>query len=258
MNIKIIFLVAERDLRLINQQKAFMTMRWIWFFVQVAVFGYALANLVSPSYYYYKEYYTIGIYVVTLYSSSITIAYEILEEAESGVVDYLLSLPITRKELELGRSIGGGLRGLIITLPPFITALYLVGIADPILLIEAGISIFLLSFGVAGLGITLASTLKSGDKTDIILGMMDAFIARLSTVFYPIQAITKSNPVYGILARVNPLTYAADVLRAALLVPQGIPLDPIMGIVILLAFAIGTTTLAILFYERNLEGGGWT
>jgi ABC-2 type transport system permease protein len=256
MKIKNIFLVAERDFRLISQQKAFIVVRWFWYFVQVAVFGYALASLVSvPN---YKDYYTTGIYIVTLYSSSITIAYEILEEAEDGIVDYLLSLPISRKELEIGRSIGGGLRGFAVTLPPFITTLYLVGIKDPIFLIEAGISLFLLSFGVAGLGITLASGLKSGDKTDIILGMIDAFVARLSTVFYPLDAIVRSNPVYGTLAQLNPLTYAADVLRAALSVPTGISLDPIMSIVILLTFAIGTTTLAVLFYERNLEGGGWT
>ncbi len=256
MNIRNIFLVAERDFRLISQQKAFIVVRWIWYFVQVAIFGYALASLVSLP--HYREYYATGIYIVTLYSSSITIAYEILEEAEDGIVDYLLSLPISRKELELGRSIGGGLRGLAITLPPFITTLYLVGVSDPLLLIEAGISLFLLSFGVAGLGITLASGLKSGDKTDIILGMIDAFVARLSTVFYPLEAISKSSPIYGTLAQLNPLTYAADVLRAALLIPPGISLDPIMSIIILLAFAVGTTSLAVVFYERNLEGGGWT
>jgi ABC-2 type transport system permease protein len=219
--------------------------------MQVIIFGLAISFLVTVENYFY--YYAAGIYVATLYSTSMFVAFDIAEEAEHGVVDYLLSLPINRKVLIIGRGIGGGIRSILATAPPLIFTLYLIGIKSPVILLEAFIGLLLLSFGIAGLGITIVSLLKSGDKTDILLGALDAFIIRLSTVFYPKAFMP---PAYSYAAEYNPLTHASDLFRWGLgIFAEG---DPTYSLVILIAFTIFTTSIGVYLYEKRMEGGGWT
>jgi ABC-2 type transport system permease protein len=138
--------------------------------------------------------------------------------------------------------------------PPLIFTLLLIGVRDPYVLINAVISLFLLSFGVAGLGITIVSMLKSSDKTDILLGAIDAFIIRLSTVFYPKAFMPAA---YSAVAVVNPLTHAAELFRLGLGIPSG-EFDPIFSTVMLLAFALSMTSFGVYLYEKRMEGGGWS
>ncbi len=246
-----LFLVIERDLRMIIQYKLFLILRWLWYFLQVLIFGLAISSLVVVENYYF--YYAAGIYVATLYSTAMFVAFDIAEEAEHGVVDYLLSLPINRRLLIIGRAIGGGLRSILATVPPLIFTLILIGVTDPIVFIEALLGLLLLSFGVAGLGITIVSLLKSGDKTDILLGALDAFMIRLSTVFYPRAFMP---PYYSGAAAINPLTHASELFRYGLGI--GVEGDPIYSMVILIAFMVSMTTFGIYLYEKRMEGGGWT
>lgn len=244
-------LVVERDLRMILQYKLFLVLRWFWFFMQVVIFGLAISSLVVVS--DYINYYAAGIYVATLYSTSMFIAFDIQEEAEHGVVDYLLSLPINRRVLIIGRAIGGGLRSILATLPPLIFVLFLIGVRDAYTLASASIGLLLLSFGMAGLAITIVSILKSGDKVDILLGAIDAFIIRLSTVFYPRAFMP---PSYSAISVFNPLTHASELFRWGLGLPsEG---DPLFSLFILFGFMVSMTTVGILLYERRMEGGGWT
>ncbi len=246
-----LLLVIERDVRMIIQYKLFLIIRWLWYFLQVTIFGLAISYLVVVENYLF--YYAAGIYVATLYSTAMFVAFDISEEAEHGFVDYLLSLPIDRRVLIVGRAIGGGIRSFLATIPPLLFTLYLIGVRDIPILIEASIGLLLLSFGVAGLGISIVSFLKSGDKTDILLGAIDAFIIRLSTVFYPKAFMP---PFYSAPAAVNPLTHAAELFRWGLgIQSEG---DPIFSFVILLAFMIAMTTTGIYLYEKRMEGGGWT
>ena len=86
-------------------------MRAIWFVSQIALFGLIASRMMSvPNYF---QYYVAGLSVMTLYSAAIFIGFDIYEEAEHGVFEYMLSLPVSRRQLVVGRSIGGGLRSFI-------------------------------------------------------------------------------------------------------------------------------------------------
>lgn len=252
MELRQLLLIIERDIRMLTQYKMFLILRWLWFFIQVAIFGIAISFLIGIDEYF--KYYAAGIYVATLYSSAMFVAYDIMEEAEHGVIDYLLSLPIHRRTLEIGRALGGGIRSILATAPPLIFTLILVGIRDILTLGEALIGLFLMSFGVAGLGITIVSILKSSDKTDILLGAMDAFIIRLSTIFYPRNFMPT---VYSLAASLNPLTYTSDLFRWGLGITFS-EIDPMFSLVMLLAFALSMTSFGVYLYEKRMEGGGWT
>jgi len=195
---------------------------------------------------------------MTLYSAAIFIGFDIYEEAEHGVFEYLLSLPVTRRQLVLGRSIGGGLRAFIYVGPLIGVALYTIGAINPVNFLVALFSLFLFSFGVSGMSITLAVMIKSSDRFDILMGVLDALIIRLSTAMYPLAIVQEANPFYGGLATFNPVTFAADLFRwgtgIETIVTLENPLMPLLGIV---AFFAVFSFVGIILYEKRIEGGGW-
>ncbi len=247
-----LLLVIERDFREFLQYKGILLMRWFFVLVQIGLFGLIISQLVIvPNYF---EYYATGVMVMTLYSVAIFIGYAIYEEADSGVVEYLLSLPLKRTELVIGRSIAGGLRSLVHMAPMILILMIAFGITSPANYLFAFASLFFFAFGVSGLSITMAVSLKSGDRFDIIMGVLDAFIVRLSTAMYPRTFMPE--PI-ATIAAINPLTYASDLFRWLLGMNTAVLSDPIVSISILAIFITTFNLIGVIVYERTLEGGGW-
>jgi ABC-2 type transport system permease protein len=251
--------VIERDVRLFFQYRFLIIMRAIWFVSQVALFGLIASQMINtnkvPDYF---QYYVGGLSVMTLYSTAIFIGFDIYEEAEHGVFEYLLSMPVSRRELVLGRSIGGGLRAFIYVGPLMAISLLVMGSINPISFMVALLALFLFSFGISGMSIAIAVLIKSSDRFDIFMGVLDALIVRLSTTMYPLAIVTQGNQVYGLAASINPLSYASDLFRWGTGIEKIItiqnPLLPFLGIVVFFGIF---TLLGVTIYERMIEGGGW-
>ena len=245
--------MVERDIRLFFQYKFLIILRAIWFISQIVLFGLIASRMMTvPNYF---QYYVAGLSVMTLYSAAIFIGFDIYEEAEHGVFEYLLSLPVSRRQLVVGRSIGGGLRSFIYVGPLIAVSLYVIGSINPLNFLVSLFALFLFSFGVSGMSITIAVIIKSSDRFDILMGVLDALIIRLSTAMYPLAVVQAANPLYGGVSSFNPVTYAADLFRwGAAIVVLDNPLLPLLGII---AFFSLFTFVGIIIYERRIEGGGW-
>lgn len=195
---------------------------------------------------------------MTLYSTAMFIGFDIYEEAEHGVFEYLLSLPVSRRQLVLGRSIGGGLRAFIYVGPLIGVALFVIGAINPINFLIALFSLFLFAFGVSGMSITIAVLIKSSDRFDILMGVLDALIVRLSTAMYPLAIVQQANPFYGGLSQFNPVTFASDLFRwgtgIEAIMTLSNPLLSLLGIIIFFSFF---TFIGIVIYDKRIEGGGW-
>ena len=206
----------------------------------------------------YFRYYVSGLSIMTLYSAAIFIGFDIYEEADHGVFEYLLSLPVSRRQLVLGRSIGGGLRSFIYVGPLIGVSLYVIGAINPLNFLIALFALFLFSFGVSGMSITIAVMIKSSYRFDILMGVLDALIVRLSTAMYPLAIVQSANPLYGGVASFNPITFAADLFRwgtgLETITTLDNPLIPLLGVI---AFFAVFTFVGVMIYERRIEGGGW-
>jgi len=261
MGLKKLWLVVERDLRMFIQYKFLLIMRGIWFVTQIALFGIIVNKMVQTAAaavdINYFNYYVAGVTIITLYSTAMFIGYDIFEEAEHGVFEYLLTLPVSRKELVLGRSIGGGLRSFVYVGPLMVIVLLILGVSNPLYLLVALAAMFLFAFGVSGMSITLAVAMKSGDKYDILTGVLDALIVRLSTTMYPTFYMQKAMPAYATVAEFNPLTYAADLFRWGTGVEGVLQFSPLAGVFGLFIFFFAFTFVGVVFYEKRLEGGNW-
>jgi len=261
VGLKKLWLVIERDLRMFFQYKFLLIMRGIWFVAQVALFGLIVNKMVQAAAaeagISYFQFYVAGVTIITLYSTAMFIGYDIFEEAEHGVFEYLLTLPVSRRELVLGRSIGGGLRSFIYVGPLLAVVLFILGVSNPFYLLVALAAMFLFAFGVSGMSITLAVAMKSGDKYDILIGVLDALIVRLSTTMYPTLYLQRAMPAYATVAEFNPLTYAADLFRWGTGVEGALQFSPLVGVFGLFIFFFAFTLVGVVFYERRLEGGNW-
>jgi ABC-2 type transport system permease protein len=230
-------------------------MRAIWFVSQIALFGLIASRMISVPNVDYFRYYVAGLSIMTLYSAAIFIGFDIYEEAEHGVFEYLLSLPVSRRQLVLGRSIGGGLRSFIYVGPLIALSLYVIGTVNPLGFLLSLFALFLFAFGVSGFSITMAVTIKSSDRFDILMGVLDALIVRLSTAMYPLTIVQATNPLYGSIASFNPVTFASDLFRwGTNIITLDNPLLPLLGIVAFFSFF---TFVGIIIYDRRIEGGGW-
>ena len=105
-----------------------------------------------------------------------------------------------------------------------------------------------ISFGITGLSITVAVSVRNANRFDVVLALIELAIARASTALYPIAFM----PSYvAALAPFSPVSFAADSTRAALI---GASLD-LVSLAGLVAFVVIFLGLGAAFYFRRVEGG---
>src|SRR5207302_554629 len=149
-------------------------------------FAFLISGLIHIPGLNFFEYYAVGSVVATIASISFVIGYDIFEEAEEGVLDYLLTLPIARRQFIIGRALGGAMRAIIYTIPMFVIVAFVWGFNQPLSILTALVSLFLLAFGVTGMSITVAVSVKSANRFDVVLALLELAVSRGSTALYPI------------------------------------------------------------------------
>src|SRR5207247_9536268 len=90
--------------------------------------------------------YAVGAVVSTVASISFIIGYDIFEEAEEGLLDYLLTLPIPRREFIIGRAFVGAVRSMIYTIPMFVIVAVVENFANSISLLGSVLALSLFAF----------------------------------------------------------------------------------------------------------------
>ena len=236
----LVFQMARRDIEVLFRTPWIIISRGLAFIIQLFVFATLISRLVSVSGFF--QYYAVGSIISMVASISFIIGYDIFEEAEEGVLDYLLTLPVSRRQFIIGRALGGAIRALIYVTPMFAVVAIIEGFAQPASLAAAMAYLFLLAFGVTGLSITVAVSVRSANRFDVLA------IVRASTALYPISFM----PSYvASIAPFSPVSFASNGARSLLLGP-GLDLSTLAG---LLAFVVVFLGLGAAFYFRKLEGG---
>jgi ABC-type multidrug transport system permease subunit len=98
------------------------------------------------------------------------------------------------------------------------------------------------------MSITVAVSVKSANRFDVILALLELAVSRGSTALYPIAFM----PFYvSLFAPFSPVSFAADTARMSLV---GFTLD-LPAIAGLVGFVVIFLGLGAAFYFRRLEGG---
>lgn len=268
--LKNMLVVAQWDLIKLKNQRIFLAMRLAWFTIQVLVFARAISYIVKQAvseiigvdYYYF---YVLGVYTSLLYSTGISRGYIIADEFDDGIVEYHLSLPVKRSVLAIGRVLGSALSAVIFTTPMILVIMLALYFSKPFTLSPLSItamvlSIMAFSIGVVSFVVLLVMKVRSTDATDILLGVIDAFLVRLSTVFYPLPVVEASGiQPYYVAVLVNPISHMTDFLRVLVFPEYELVLKYGLhaSLLYVLGLAMGLLILAVEYFEKRLEAGGW-
>lgn len=257
---KAILHVLEHDLRNFFRYKwwlvGLISMNLADLFIMAIVYNRMLSSAIIEQIKSYFNFFAPGLTVTGLFASAFMIGREINMERRREIHHYMLSLPMTRLELAIGRVLSGGLRGMIYMSPLLLTCFIFLGFPTvwQFLLILA--VLFLLAIGIAGLSIAIAVSTSSLEKFITARGLVYYTLFFCSSVFYPLSLIQdlgrdgKFPMVLVTLAEVNPLSNGSDMIRSFLL--GNPPFSPTM-ILSVLVFSLVFTLSAAFAYIKIIE-----
>jgi ABC-2 type transport system permease protein len=164
-----------------------------------------------------------GILAMTVLFTSVFSAISILWDREFGFLKEVLVSPVPRSSVAVGKVLGGAttacLQGAILMVLAFFP--YFLGFSwDTLIKMVALIPILIiLSFGLTAVGVAIAANLKSFEAFPLLMNLLLLPLFFLSGAMFPLQGL----PGWmDFLTKINPLSYAVDMLRGISL--KGIPI----------------------------------
>lgn len=247
-----LFVIAKRDIRTFFMNFYGVGFRTVYNLFYILIFAFVLQRVVSSNLtggLNYFQYFALGATVISLFGASYMIGRDVYWDRETGFLNYLLTLPISRTDIVLGRSLGGAVRSVLNMLPLYFIALFFVPSTFSNV-IACILLLFVFSFGLCGLGILLSTTIRHEDKWRLATRLLESLLIRSSTAMYPIFAM----PIWlQVFTRINPVTYASDSTRA--ITTQSLPDVPLGDVFIVLLFSALVGVLGAAIYSRKVEGG---
>jgi ABC-2 type transport system permease protein len=225
-------------------------------FIMAIVYNQMLSPDVLPKDSSYFNFFAPGLAVTGLFASAFMIGREVNMERRREVHHYMLSLPMKRMELAIGRVLSGGLRGMIYMSPLLLTCFIFLGFPTVWQLLAILGVLFLLAVGISGLSIAIAVSTSSLEKFITARGLVYYTLFFCSSVFYPLSLIEglgtegKFPAILVTLAEVNPLSGASDMIRSFLL---GYPPFSYTSILYVVVFSAIFTFSAAFAYIKILE-----
>ncbi len=196
----------------------------------------------------YKQFMFPGILGMTVLFAGVFASVSIVWDREFGFLKEMLVAPVPTWTIALGKVISGATiaafqGGLMLLLAPF------AGIhISPLLVLELLPMMFLVAFSMTGMGILVATRLKSMQGFQMVMNffMMPMFF--ISGAMFPL----KNAPQWlDTLSRIDPLTYGVDAMRAILLpgFASRYPLTLDIAVVALLSAAM--ITISVTAFSRQ-------
>jgi ABC-2 type transport system permease protein len=205
--------------------------------------------------YDFSEFFFPGILGLSVTTMALSATMSIVWDREFGFLKEILVSPVPRAYIALGKILGGASTALIEGALLLLATPYL-GINFSLKLFCCGLGIiFLIAYGMAGLGIVLASRIKRTESFTVVLQIIIAPMVFLSGAFFPIN----NSPAWMLtLSKYNPLTYGINSLRWITL-SHTLPIQTInhlttnsfafsLGVCVL--FDIAITILAIQLFKK--------
>jgi len=258
--VKAILHIVEHDFRNFFRYKwwlvGLVSMNLADLFIMAIVYNRMLSIAVAQEIKSYFDFFAPGLAVTGLFASAFMIGREVNMERRREVHQYMLSLPMTRMELAIGRVLSGGLRGMVYMSPLLLTCFAFLGFPtlEELLLILP--ILFLLAIGISGLSIAIAVSTSSLEKFITARGLVYYTLFFCSSVFYPLSLIQRLGQegkfpmVLVILAEVNPLSSGSDLIRSFLLGSPSFSVNMILNV---LVFSTIFTFSAAIAYIKIIQ-----
>jgi ABC-2 type transport system permease protein len=166
-----------------------------------------------------------GIVAMTVLTSSLFAGVSVVWDREFGFLREILVAPIGRTGIVLGKAFGATFTALLQVLIILLLAPLLDVALSPQIVLGLVPMVVILSLGLSGLGIMIASFMTSQQGFQLVVQLLIFPLIFLAGVFFPINNL----PLWmEIISKLNPLTYGVDAIRQIFLGSQ-----PALGVSVL-------------------------
>jgi len=222
-----------------------------WFLIGSGLSG-SFRHPSAPPEINYLEYFFPGTIVLIILFTSIFSTISIIEDRREGFLQSVIVAPVARSSIAMGKILGGTmlsvLQGIILLiLTPFI-GIHL-SILSVLLII---LVLFIISFGLTGLGFTIAWRMDSTQGFHAIMNLFLIPLWLLSGALFPSSGAA---PWLEKIMMVNPLSYGIALLRQVLYLRETnvtqelLPLSLNLGITII--FSLLMFVISILMVRKQ-------
>ena len=157
-----------------------------------------------------------GIIAMTVVTSSLLAGTSIVADRERGFLREILVAPLTRFGIIVGKALGGSVTATCQAVIMLLVGPFLGLEIDLYLILKLLPCLFLLSISLSGLGILVATKIRSQQTFQVLLQIMIFPLIFMAGVFFPVEGA----PAWlKILAKLNPLTYGVDAVRQIFITP---------------------------------------
>lgn len=194
----------------------------------------------------YKAFIFPGIIGQTVLFTAVFSGVSVIIDRQYGFLKEILVAPISRPSIVFGKALGISttalIQGLILLLLSFLVGIQM----TPEIFFPSAVVILLISLGLSGLGLLIASFTDSMEGFNLILSFIVLPIFLLSGALFP---VTNLPSWLQVAVYLDPLTYGVDALRAIILKTSVLPLYVDVAVVTL--FALVMVLLSALMFSRR-------
>lgn len=197
---------------------------------------------------HYLDYFYPGALIMIVLFTSIFTMMSVIEDRKEGFLLSVLTAPVPRSAIVLGKVLGGttlsAIQGLI-----FLIFAPLVGVhMTPVSFLLIVLTVFLVSFALTALGFAIAWPMDSSQAFHAIINLFLIPLWLLSGALFPLSG---ASGWLKILMEINPLTYGVEALRILLYpdAPASFSLSASMATLIL--FTLVMFGLAFVMVNRR-------
>ncbi len=198
----------------------------------------------------YLQYFFPGTVIMVVLFTAIFSTISVIEDRREGFLQSVMAAPVPRSSVALGKILGGStlafMQGLL-----FLALAPLLGLRFPFSsALFAAFVLFLIAFGLTGLGFAIAWRMDSTQGFHAVMNLFLMPMWFLSGTLFPLDGV----PVWlKAVMLVNPLTYGVAALRAALF-PSAAPEFPtVVCVTVTLFFCWLMLTLSIFLVRKPLN-----
>lgn len=199
----------------------------------------------------YIEYITPGIIMLTAIFSSIFGGATTLWDRRFGYMNKLLTTPISRVSIALGKMFGISIISAIqASMIVAIALLMGVRLGDPIGLLPAMLVVIAFSMGLAGASLVAAVLARSQESFWAMMNFLGMPLFMLSSALFPLGLMPEW---LSVVVKVNPLTYTIELIRMLIIGDAVSTFQLFVDISVLTGFVIGMTMFASYMFKREVN-----
>jgi ABC-2 type transport system permease protein len=206
------WVIAYRELLRFLQERSRMLSSFAMPLLFLVIFGGGFNRIIgvlTPGIDFVKFIYP-GIVTMTVLMTSVFSGLSVVWDREFGFLKEVLVAPLSRTGIVLGKAAGSATvatiqSSMLLVLAP------LIGITlTPLLVIKVIPLLIMISLSLSGLGILIASRMRSQQGFHMVVQLIVFPLIFLSGIFFPVNDV----PVWlQMISKVNPLTYGVDAIR---------------------------------------------